>query len=360
LLYPKKISKSKLLESSFGGGEGYRSLFVLSGEDLSLPFGELRALVETYSAGEACSLISPRVAVSSLGEESKIQRISERSSYCRFGGSLIASGSSFETLVGKLPEFAFGERSTATFAIRSETLSRERCGDLGALTKARTKLKVSLDRPDLVFQVEKVKGGYFLGLSRTGAKQFSWKERRPRARSFFLPSAIYPKLARALVNMSRVREGERFLDPFCGTGSLLIESCLMGIPSYGFEIKRWVARGASLNMKKYGSAEHGILRCDSTGPLPVSRIDGVATDVPYGRASSTKGKETKSIIREFLQSLADSVPSRKKDGRRKYCVIMYPSMTELVCDPNSFRLEETHYIYVHRNLTRAISVLSMN
>ena len=51
-----------------------------------------------------------------------------------------------------------------------------------------------------------------------------WVIRRPRARPFFHPAAIFPKLSRALVNLSRVGAGEVFLDPFCGTGSLLLEA----------------------------------------------------------------------------------------------------------------------------------------
>ncbi|MCL4540656.1 MAG: hypothetical protein M1378_13845, partial [Bacteroidetes bacterium] len=226
----------------------------------------------------------------------------------------------------------------------------------GALIKKKTDAKVSLDVPDLVFQLEKIESRFVLGLSDHGYKKFSWRERRPRARKFFLPSAIYPKLARFLVNLSRVKEGEYFLDPFCGTGSLLIESSVMGIKTLGIDLTRWIARGALLNLKGFSLDFESIIRADSTGRiLPVRSVDAIATDVPYGRASSTKGKETAQIIEEFTRTAAEVLLTH--GSRQKYCVIMHPSHVELAYDRKSFELCEQHMLYVHRNLTRAISVL---
>ena len=101
-----------------------------------------------------------------------------------------------------------------------------------------------------------------------------------------------------------------------------------------------------------------MIRGDSTHTfLPISRLDAVSTDVPYGRASSTRGKNTGTIIREFLSTLAETLAN---DGSRelpKYAVIMRPSSVELEVERKSFEIEEEHHIYVHRNLTRAINVL---
>lgn len=330
------------------------ALFVLSGEDLTLPFAEIRALVETYSPASQCEKLGRRIVIADVESDENLRRISERAAYCRFGGRLVSKASTLAELVNdNLPGFKQG----ITYAVASETLDRDLCGDLGALIKERTKAKVSLEEPNLLFQVEKAGDSLVLGVSNHGYKQFSWRERRPRGRKFFLPSAIYPKFARLLVNLSRVREGEYFLDPFCGTGSLLLESSLMGARTIGIDLTKWIAKGAKLNLKGFALDFESVIRADSTHYLmPFRYIDAIATDVPYGRASSTRGKETGKIIEEFTTAASNMLNS-SSNKRRKYCVLMHPSHVELRYDSKSFELSEQHLVYVHRNLTRAISVL---
>lgn len=332
------------------------SLFVLSGEELSLPYAEIQALVETYSEVSRCEMLARRIIRSDLEDQELISRITSRAAYCRFGGSILSSGENLSDLARDLDKSTIEEGKT--FAVSSETFDKPTCGDLGGLIKEKTHARVSLEDPDCVFQVEKAGDLMVLGISKDGYKRFSWRERRPRARRFFLPSAIYPKLARFLVNLSRVREGEYFLDPFCGTGSLLIESSIMGMKTIGMDLSRWIPKGARLNMQGFSLDFESIVRSDSTYKnLPFTSIDAIATDVPYGRASSTKGKDTTTIIREFTSAAGDALKSRHK--KSKYCVLMHPSHIEFDYD-KVFELREEHLLYVHRNLTRAISVLRRN
>lgn len=338
------------------------SIFVLSGEELTLPSAEIEALVQTYSEQDksTCSKLGRRVVYSELNDTKLISRVTDRAAYCRFGGKLLCKADNKSRLVSELDGSVIEDEGT--FAVSSETLDKSACGEIGAMIKEKTSAKVSLENPDHVFQAEMVDGGEFvLGVSTQGFKKFSWRQRRPRARRFFLPSAIYPKLARLLVNLSRVNgeEGEYFLDPFCGTGSLLIESSVMGIKTIGIDLTRWIARGARLNLEGFSLDFESIIRSDSThSPLPFTGIDAIATDVPYGRASSTKGKDTKRIIKEFTAAAGDAL--RYREGRfkkSKYCVLMHPSHVDFDYDTSAFELREQHLLYVHRNLTRAISVL---
>jgi tRNA (guanine10-N2)-dimethyltransferase len=329
------------------------SIFVLSGEELSLPSAEIRALVETYAPEEKVELLSSRVIRSTLDDSKRIDRISKRAAYCRFGGMFLAAADTPKDLIEAISTSSIDPGGT--FVVSSETLERPLVGEVGALIKARTSARVSLEDPDNVFQAEQVDRGFVLAVTRGGFKNFSWRQRRPRARKFFLPSAIYPKLACSLVNLSRVKEGEVFLDPFCGTGSLLIESSVMGIRTVGSDLTRWIARGALLNLKGFSLDFEGILRCDATSDgLPFRNVDGISTDVPYGRASSTKGKSTENIVKEFTHAAAEALT---KGRGPKHCVVMHPSHLDFEFERSAFELAERHFIYVHRNLTRAISVL---
>ena len=79
----------------------------------------------------------------------------------------------------------------------------------------------------------------------------------------------------------------------------------MGMKTIGFDITRWIARGARMNLRGFSLDFESIIRADSTYPrFPLNRVDAIATDVPYGRASSTKGKDTAQIIREFTAAAA--------------------------------------------------------
>lgn len=324
------------------------SIYVLSGEELTFPSAEIGALVEAHSS-EGTTNLGSRVVYSKLSDPALVSRIASRAAYCRFGGALVSKASDFDGLVSVLDTRSI--ELGKTFAVASETIEREEYGGLGGKIKGITGAKVSLEDPDYLFQVEKIFNGYVLGISRDGYKKTSWRERRPRARKFFLPSAIYPKLAALLVNLSRVKEGEVFLDPFCGTASLLIEASVMRINTIGIDLGKWVAKGALQNMKMFSKRGYLILRGDSTNRFPLTRVDAIATDVPYGRAASTRGKETSQIIREFTATMEEILP------KGRYAVIMHPSHVNLELGSKSFQVVEEHLLYVHRNLTRAISVL---
>jgi len=45
-----------------------------------------------------------------------------------------------------------------------------------------------------------------------------------------------PQIAKSLLNILGIAEGQRILDPFCGSGTSLVESTQMGIHSVGFDI----------------------------------------------------------------------------------------------------------------------------
>ena len=149
-----------------------------------------------------------------------------------------------------------------------------------------------------------------------------WATRRPRSRAFFHPSAIFPKLSRALVNLSGVQPGEAFLDPFCGTGSLLIEASIVGAEPVGIDIARKMVRGARRNSIKYGQPWLGLVRADSRS-LPLREVGAVATDIPYGRASSAGGRKSS----EILRSLVDGAPAVLPRGRK--LVVMHPKSLEV-------------------------------
>ncbi len=210
--------------------------------------------------------------------------------------------------------------------------------------------RVSLDDPDREVSVYVGEGGKktYLAITTPRSMRQGWATRRPRSRAFFHPSAIFPKLSRALVNLSGAQPGEVFLDPFCGTGSLLIEASIVGAHPLGIDLARKMVRGARRNSLKYGQRWLGIVRGDSRS-LPVREVAAIATDIPYGRASSAGGLESGEILESLVEGASRALPEARK------LVVMHPKSLEV--GAGEMRVENELDIYVHRTLTRTITVM---
>ena len=142
------------------------------------------------------------------------------------------------------------------------------------------------------------------------------------------------------------------MDPFCGTGSILTEASCVGANSLGIDVSMKMCRGAIKNLNFLKLPFIDVLNADATH-IPFVRVDGVATDIPYGRCASTLGQSSANLLNGFMDSVNDRL---KKD---RYCCIVHPSNVELNSTA-SFEVIEDHHIYVHRNLTRIVSILRRN
>ena len=84
-------------------------------------------------------------------------------------------------------------------------------------------------------QLLKSKDSLFLALTIATIPSTSFQERdlkRPYQNSTI---SLSPRIARMLVNMTMLNEGQRLLDPFCGTGTILMEAAVLNINVIGFD-----------------------------------------------------------------------------------------------------------------------------
>jgi tRNA G10 N-methylase Trm11 len=63
---------------------------------------------------------------------------------------------------------------------------------------------------------------------------------RPRRDAFV--GMLPPKLAQIMLNLAQVKEGDRVLDPFCGTGVVLQEAALLDCSVYGSDVSEQMVR----------------------------------------------------------------------------------------------------------------------
>jgi tRNA (guanine10-N2)-dimethyltransferase len=225
--------------------------------------------------------------------------------------------------------------------------------ELGRRIKNQVRLaRVNLENPDILFYTIITNNKALFCLNVAEAEEEGFSERRPGFRPFFHPSSMHPRLARAMVNLSGARLGSRFLDPFCGSGGILIEARLIGCDTIGIDIDLQMVKGSKTNLHAITSGSYDVVEGDARH-LSMAEVDAVATDPPYGRSSSTKGKETSALVEGFLDQTTSLLKTRGK-----ICLSLPSGVNMNGLASTGLKTLESHLVRVHRSLVRRITIFS--
>jgi tRNA (guanine10-N2)-dimethyltransferase len=169
--------------------------------------------------------------------------------------------------------------------------------------------------------------------------------RKAHLRPALHPTSIDPKIARAMINMSGIREGN-LLDPFCGSGGILIEAALMGYKTHGYDIDPLQIGRANTNLRHYGIIDCNLGRRDSR--TLDGHFDAIVTDLPYGRNS--KAENLDELYLSFLKT-AKSVTA--------VIVLCSPDSIDIdtIIKKSGWKNTYSYSYQVHKSLTRKICVL---
>ena len=339
-----------------------RLFFLLSGENETLPAAELKAILEaenfSFKIKEELDLL-----VSLESDVKSIEAVHNRSAYtmvsalelftCEAEEDKIlrtAENTDFRAVLDPAESFAVRVRRIKEYAPKLGTVPLE--AELGKrILQKVPDATVNLKKPDKTFIGILTNNSLFFGLKQREIQTKTYSERRPRKKPFFHPSAMPSKLARCMVNLARAKAGDLLLDPFCGTGSVMIEASFIGCSVIGLDIQRRMAVGCRKNLKHFGVVSEGLVIADSMR-LPLTHVDCLVTDPPYGRSASTMKSTTKHIVEMVL----DSALPLMRAGQR-ICIASPKTLnigrigTEL-----GYSHLESHFAYVHRTLTREIAV----
>ncbi|RLG34160.1 RNA methyltransferase [Methanosarcinales archaeon] len=222
--------------------------------------------------------------------------------------------------------------------------------------------KVNLTNPSKTFVLLITKQTCFFCLLLHAADKKQFGERKPHLRPFFSPGVIKPKIARALVNLSSIKEGGIFLDPFCGTGGILIEAGLIGATLVGIDMQAKMVRGAEKNLRIYELKANLIVGDSSKMALRDNSVDAVVTDLPYGRSSlvSRSGyflAESRTRFLERLHRDALNEVHRVLKTRGRAVIVSNSSSLYSFSHEFHFRVLENHKYRVHKSLSRYIAIL---
>lgn len=201
--------------------------------------------------------------------------------------------------------------------------------------------KVNLNNPKTPLEII-LKNEWAIVCIKLWDNNSEFEKRKAHLRKEKHPTAMHPKMARAIINI--LNPQKEILDPFCGAGGILLEAALMKIKATGYDVDKIQIRRAKINLKKFKSVK--VLLKDST---KLKNIKNIVTDLPYGK-SSKKTEEINILYSKFIENIK---------GR---AVIVFPNFSDyenILKNNLSKKLEVKKIIdyYVHKSLTRKIVLI---
>lgn len=227
------------------------------------------------------------------------------------------------------------------FSVRKQgrsDISERDLADLvwNAADEPKVNLKAPKDRIEFHFAE-----GNVLVLKKLYDTDRSWKKRKAHMRPEMHPTSLHPRLARACVNIIS-KDKTTILDPFCGSGGILIEAGLLGHDIIGYDADRIMLRRARINLDHYGV--QGILEKKDSSTC--EHQHHIVTDLPYGLHSKKTDKLEK-LYKNFLRNI------------RKRSVVMFPSIIDhdRLVSSTDLRKREEFMVHLTRKLKKIICVL---
>ena len=311
------------------------SFFILSKDHLELARDEVIAIAKTYDR-----FAKPRSFGNLIIIQSKInwEKIAERATFVKISGQILR----------RMSGLFLGEdnyevlKNAKTFACRIVNLSSKQFNipelesSMGDMISKLSFAEVDLEKPEIIIYLIFTNQQNFFGFSKPEKNLIRPKKAKRH------PHELDWKLARAMINLIGLKEGETVCDPFCGTGTTLLEAESMGIRAIGVDFDEKMYDISKENLKINGFNSKLIKGDFSKFTSMEDKFDGVVTDLPYGTASKVS-ENPQDLIKKFVSMLP----------RRKKIAIMCKKGFEKKLNMNP---SKTYDIYRHKSLTRTILI----
>ncbi len=306
-------------------------LYKLAGENLEMAEADLQGFLRSQEISEEVKR-NGRIAETE-SEPLQIRRLALTHEVC-------------EKIAEKNLEENIEIEAEGRYAVRAENIGEANYDTQEWEKKLGSQLEnddneVDLEHPENEYVAYLFEDKYILGKLVESLPRDKFQDRENQHRPFSSPVSIDPVQARLLVNLAEVKPGEKVLDPFCGTGGILIEAGLCGVAVYGTDIQSKMVEGSEENLEEYGVIAHDIREMsveDAVEELDQD-FEAVITDLPYGKASFKESD----VKKEFMELV-----EKRCSGKAVF-----------VSDQPEFEgMEPEFSIYVHKNLTRYIYTYS--
>ncbi|WP_164490413.1 TIGR01177 family methyltransferase [Pyrococcus abyssi] len=270
-------------------------------------------------------------------------------------GILLGSGDDVRDILDLVRGLEWKEIIKGTFAVRKEVMVN--CAHevknlekiIGGIIHSQG-LRVNLSKPDTIIKVYCGRK-LWIGIRIREFRGKEFDERKADRRPFSRPIALPPRIARAMVNLTRATR--EILDPFMGTGGMLIEAGLMGLKVYGIDIREDMVEGAKINLEYYGVKDYVVKVGDATKikeAFPGKTFEAIATDPPYG-TSTTLPMDRDELYKRALESMYSVLEGR--------LAIAFPSDFDAldVAETIGFKVIGRFYQRVHSSLSRYFYIM---
>ncbi len=217
-----------------------------------------------------------------------------------------------------------------------------------SLAAAGTKPSVDLRRPKTTITLFR-DGEQLVVTRRCWVNEERFFDRRAHLRPRNHPTSLNPKLARAMINLAGpLAEVQTILDPFCGSGGLLLEGALAGRAMTGTDLDPTQVARAEENLDYYGVGATltvaDATRCDALG-----RFDAVVTDLPLGK--NAKLADAERTFAAFFAAAARTTT--------RLVVACDASFNLERAFRDSWREEARFDWYLHKGMVKRIHALSL-
>jgi tRNA (guanine10-N2)-dimethyltransferase len=318
-------------------------LVELSGENPTLPFAELDCIGKVIDR-------RLQVAVVDAPDPEKAHRLAMTQVVSEYLGECEPTAPAFQKLLKELAiethdSFAGRAKKVHGGALaRNSGSQREFEKLIGTMISG----PVSLDNPDTEYRAVLSEDRCYFGKVLFSINRGAYDVRNPGKRDFFHPGVMMPRMARTLINITCTQAGDRVLDPFCGTGGILIEAEMLGMRTVGCDFDPMMVHGSLQNVP-----EADLVLADATH-LPVGNLsmDAVVTDFPYGQSVCIRKTDT---MANLYADALDEI-HRVLKVRHRAVIVTHKDISDIVA--HHMTILQQHEQRVHKSLTRRVLVLT--
>lgn len=332
-------------------------LFELSREHDSLPYDEVLSTLGAEKIKFRCIEKTNNVVVldTNIKDIYKVYKIGKRLSLSYFINEYFFScGTSIKDIQQNMLSHKIDEKGSIAihYKNRSKKINSKKILDIVAKFYSENRL-VDLKNPKITIRILIEDEKIFIGKKLIEINRSEFEKRKAHYRPYFSPISMHPKIARALVNLSLIKKNDVLLDPFCGTGGILIEAGLIGAKIIGSDIEKKMIDGCKKNLDFYNIKDYQLFCCDiSKIKNFVNSVDTIVTDLPYGTSTTTKGEKIISLYDRSFKIMNEIL----KDGGHLVIGISNENILSLL--DKYFSMTKVHRYRVHRSLTRFFAILS--
>jgi tRNA (guanine10-N2)-dimethyltransferase len=349
---------------------------ILSQENETLPKAELFARLKTLKIGY--DILNEYPGVMELDVTADEDKIIELGSHLGYTHEILLTldKTTPEELEETIKNIDWKEQIQDSFKVRVKRIGNGEVNkdkierNIGGYIKQECQMPVSLDNavhtvklvytnPETItneFKEERVVGYNKVIITELLIEQDKrhFFDNKPHKRPYFHPGSMSPKLALCMVNLAHVKEGDIVLDPFCGTGGILIEAGDLNTTLIASDLEKCMYEGTKLNLAHEGFKDFKVYWEDVRKLDIDETVDAVAMDPPYGISTTLAGEDTKKLYTEALIAIEKHL---KDDGYICMASPHYIDMEEVVAK-TPLKILEQHAIRMHKSLTRIITVLN--